>query len=429
MPSESPVEYIRRIKSLYPQDEVNTSSIPPVLKELHGNNEENARKAVEALRGHDYANELLSGLKPGLPSLFFELNREGVIAIGEVNDPIPNAKTVRLDGPAYAIVFNTGLQQFLYRVTRVLSTRFHPQGSDAASQGLSFEDSCRILTDVFFWFRETGRAFGPDYPVTKQQVIIASMLATAAERFFLAHELGHVLNDLGAVASKVPSEQREAAWADEANADQFALFVVISAGNRESPTIPLEICYAGAEIALSTFSGLEMLGVEFEDTHPPAQERLNAVRGYVRNSCADNTSFERMTAMSRPLDVLFSRIVDQLRAPDWESFLERASADVMKELDRLLDQCTGGVVPDYYTFQASVPKLFDRLSTHRLYARVADAAAAFAQHMQTMNENAGRAAKQEAWVSFQKFKLFMNMSQYTNEPFKSLLEEALGINT
>jgi hypothetical protein len=191
----------------------------------------------------------------------------------------------------------------------------------------------------------------------------------------------------------------------------------------------VEFCYAGAEIALSTFGGLEALGVDFGTSHPPAHERLAAIRQHLRASCADESSLERITSLSKPLDLLFLHIIGQLKAPDWEAFLDRAAADVMRQLERLLDQCTGGMVPDYVTFKLNVPKLFDRLSSHRLYERVAHAAADFARHMKTVNDNAEDAAKQDAWVAFQKFKLFMSTIREMNDPFKSLLEEALGIPT
>lgn len=426
--SETPAQYVSRVKEQCPRRDIDTTSIPPALTELHGS-EDAARMALEALRGRDYAQDLLARLKPGLPEVVNELIQEGVIAVGDVGDPIPNARAERLDGSGYAILFHDGLQRFLYRVTRVLSTRFQPTGTDDSAESVSFEESCRILSDVFFWYRETGRAAGPDYPVTTFQLTIASTLATEAESFFLAHELGHVFNDLRAYATEATPAERDAAWGNEFDADRFALTVLINSRNQEGSVVPVEFCYAGAEIALSTFGGLEALGVDFGTSHPPAQERLNAIRQHIRESCTTDSSHERITTLSRPLDLVFQRIISQLSAPDWESFLDRAAADVVAELDRLLIQCTGGFVPDYVTFKMTMPQLFDKLSSHRLYERVASAAADFTRHMKLMHENAEDSAKQEAWVAFQKYKLFMSMIRDMNEPFKTLLEEALGIPT
>jgi hypothetical protein len=425
----TPAGYIRQLKSSYPPAERNTATVPPVLKEVYNGDEESARKAIEAVHDLDYAHELLTRLMPSLPEVFSGLLEKGIVAVGEVNSPEPNATTTRLNGSTYAVVFNAGLPRFLYRVTRVLSTRFNCQGAEGASESLSFEESCRILTDVFFWYRETGQAYGPDYPVSKLQFTIASMLATEAETFFLAHELGHVFNDLRALAKRVTPEERAVAWADEAEADRFALSALIDSRNREKSPAPVEISYAGAEIALSTFAALEVLGVQFGRTHPPAKTRLDTIRNHLRLLCADEASVERATAFSKPLALLFSRIVGQLRAPDWESFLDRATAGVMNDLDRLLDQCTGGIVPDYSGFRANMPNLFDRLSSHRLYVRVAHATAEFARHMKEMGEKGKKGATRDAWVSFQKYKLFISMTGDLNEPFKSLLEEALRITT
>lgn len=45
--SQTPAEYIREIRSSYPPKEIDTTSIPAVLKEIHRGNEEDARKAMK----------------------------------------------------------------------------------------------------------------------------------------------------------------------------------------------------------------------------------------------------------------------------------------------------------------------------------------------------------------------------------------------
>jgi hypothetical protein len=429
-PGATPEEYISQIKSRYPPKELPISDSSPVLNELFDGNEGQYKQMLESAKSQDYAQLLLDRLAPDLPEGFAALIQEGILSVGEINDPTPNARVERLEGPTYAILFNTGLQQFIYRVTRALSTRFHPQGHQDAIEDVPFDETCRIITDIFFWFRETGQAFGLGYPVTTDQVMIASMLATEAETFFLAHELGHVFSELQAIAYGASEDDRVQAWDDEAAADRFAMTALMNSASRKHTSVHAEVCYAGAEIALLIFAGLEALDVPFEASHPSATSRLENLRAYLRHCVEDAHILDRITSLSQPIDLLFTNILYRLRSPDWEGFLDRAAEDVVKELDRLLDQCTGGMVPDYYSFQNAVNSLLDRLSSHRLYERVAQAAADFFSHMTRLSkQDDDPATKSEARVAFQKYKLFVSIIRDMHEPAKSFLEKALGIET
>lgn len=351
------------------------------------------------------------------------------MAVGEINDPIPNARAKRLNGPAYAVLFNSGLPKFLYRITRALSTRFSVEAEESNRESVSFEEMCRIITDIFFWYVETGQAFGPSYPITKHQMMVASMLAVEAESFFLAHELGHIFNEIKTIAEGQSEHIIQLAWEDEFAADQFALDTFISSRNHKESPVPLDICYAGAEIAISIFAGLETVGVEFEGTHPPASERLSLLREHLRNRCADDKTYDNITGFAKPLDLVFENIIGALSSPDWQDFLDRAANDVMMQIDSLLEDCTGGMVPDYATFRAAMPEIFERIASYRLYERVARIAADFFSHMEQINNEGDAAVNKESWVAFQKYKLFISTIESLNEPARSLLEEAMGMDS
>ncbi len=262
-----------------------------------------------------------------------------------------------------------------------------------------------------------------------QQMTIASMLATEAESFFLAHEIGHIYNEIKAIAEKQDAEAIDSAWKDELAADRFALDALLSSRNQKESPVPLEICYAGAEIAISVFAGLEALGVEFEDSHPPASDRLASLRNKLRTRCDDDKTYEQVSSLAKPLDLAFKNIIENLASPDWQAFLDRAAADVVAQLDEQLDRCTGSMIPDYMSFHAALPAIFERISSYRLFECVAKAAADFFSHMDRINSEGQTAVNQESLVAFQKYKLFMSSIREMSEPARSLLEEALGIKT
>lgn len=426
---ESPSEYINQEKSRYPKKLSNPVSINEPLLSLYDGDKKKCKADLDKISSEDHANSLLHGLIPGVPSFFEDLIKEDIVAIGEINSPIPNAKAVRLNGPTYAVLFNSGLSQFLYRVTRAISTRFTIGEQQTEPEAVTFEETCRILTDIFFWYVETGHAFGPSYSINKEQMIVASMLATEAESFFLAHELGHIFNEIAAIVKQESSQAIDSAWGNELAADEFALNVLLSSRSRQDSPIPISVCYAGAELAISIFAGLEAIGVEFDGTHPSAEERLSLLRNTLKSRCEDDATYQQVRAFAEPLDLVFNNIIDKLSHPDWQEFLDHAAAEVISQLDEQLDRCTGGRVPDYVSFHQSMPEIFEKLSSYRLYERVAQAAAEFMGHMKKKQIEGKSAANQESWVALQKYKLFMSSISELNEPARSLLEEALGIET
>ena len=50
-----------------------------------------------------------------------------------------------------------------------------------------------MLADILWWYWKTGTIFGPSYPITESQKHLAGVLAMETEKFFLCHELVHVL--------------------------------------------------------------------------------------------------------------------------------------------------------------------------------------------------------------------------------------------
>ncbi len=87
----------------------------------------------------------------------------GWIAVGEVNNPAPDCYVERVGTEGYAIILQSGLCRLIYRVARIVATRFRAMGEEGPAQGAGIEETARLVAEVLWWFQETGQSFGPDY--------------------------------------------------------------------------------------------------------------------------------------------------------------------------------------------------------------------------------------------------------------------------
>lgn len=192
-----PRRYIAEMKKrAAPQRSLTEPDLPPWAVSEWQESGHGVDDLIKSTKDVDYAERLLSHLSPRLPVELRQLFAEGAIAVGEVKDPKPNAFTRTLGPGEYAIIFNSGLRDFIYRIARVLATRFVPRttSKEDEPQISDISDTARLIAEIFWWFQETEQAFGPRYSTTQQQVQIASLLATEAEILLLAHEIGHVID-------------------------------------------------------------------------------------------------------------------------------------------------------------------------------------------------------------------------------------------
>lgn len=425
--THSPKQYIEELKARFPKETLDDSYASPLLKQMWQRLPGDVEVSLADLTQQDYALFLFERIKGVLPERTAALIDEGVLAIGEVADPTPNAYCKTLDGARFAIVFNSGLRDFIYRVARVLGTRFEPHDAEPRPNATNFDECVQLITDIFFWYNETGRACGPSYSIREDQLVIASMLATEAETFFLAHEIAHAALQALRQIEGHTEDGKDSPDDEEFRADEIALRIVLrnAAGSQNSFT--RGIAYAGVELALNIFTGLAELGVEFLGPHPPAHKRLAAIRKHACSCCQDEATYEQLTVLSSGLDAIFRSIIDRIKHPDHEAFLDRAAASVIADLDRLLDECTGGMVPDYVTFKSRAPDLFNQGYSYKLYSRIASAASDFFGNAAKISDQGEATGSASAWVAFQKYKLFLSLVMEMADPAKSLFEEALRL--
>lgn len=388
----------------------------------------------------DFAERLLSRLLPRLPEGFEKIIDEGLITVLGMNDPVPNAYMKKNGEHCFTIVFNRGLAEFIYRIARALSTRFAVEGDSRNAEQMSFEKTCQIVADIFWWYQETERACGPSYPVTAEQIYLANLLALESESFFLAHELGHVFIEV----SDSLDNDTEALSSDpsyiEYKADKFALSVLLQSSTKAYPgVVSPSISYAGAELGLQIFAGLEKIGLDFSRTHPPAMNRLRSLRRNAKSMCADDTSYERLIGLSSNTEKVFSAIIRILetRGSEYESFFRRAADQVVGEMRQILDECTDGFVPDYVRFWNEARRVFDAGYSHKLCEEIAEVTRDFLRSLADLPDERDVPAKLEAQdeefmakmmegqKNFQKYKLLMSFIEKMREPARSIFEKAL----
>ncbi|MGT2465819.1 hypothetical protein ACVOMV_12800 [Mesorhizobium atlanticum] len=201
-----------------------------------------------------------------LPKKIRDLLDSGAIAVGEIDKPSVDARVVQI-AQGHAIVINSGTHKFVYRIARILSTRFAPIGS--GDPALAFEETARMVAEAFWWHLETGYAFGPEYPVTAEQLLIANQITLEAMAFLVCHELGHAINDRDASA-EYKMEVEVSPHLDEHGADFLGAMWTLGLGSGEllPSASQMAIRYSGIEFVLVVWAALERLGVAFSDSHP-----------------------------------------------------------------------------------------------------------------------------------------------------------------
>jgi hypothetical protein len=427
----TPRDYILGLKAARPSQKLSMKDLSPELREIGAKSGLTPEKMLQQVNSQDFAEYLISLLTPRLPRSICDLFKAGWIVAGEIDDPAPQLYVERIDTTGYAIVLHSGLRSLIYRVARILSTRFWPMDDRADEhEHPGIEETARLVAEVFWWIQETGRAFGPSYPIRDHQIQIANLLALETEQFLIAHEIGHIL-DLEsehknpvflALDQNLDSEHRE-----EHAADLFGVFLAMQLNDPRPKSDPhVAVTYAGIEFALEIYRALEVLGFPFKASHPTASSRLQVIRADMRRRCTTPETWQQLSTFAVGIDHLFDVMIRIIQNPgEHGEFFDRSAQAIVTELDGLLTECSGGVVPDYATFYTKAGAIFDRGYSHQLLERVAETATDFRTDVQRFSKNGGRPGH-EASVRFQKFKLlFAFTREHMTEPARTLFLQAM----
>lgn len=423
----TPVEYIQSLKEANPPTSVTKESLPETVKAQITAAGQCIDAAIESLNNTDWAQTLLDTLKPSLDT---ELQRKidsGHIAIGMINKSTPEI-FVKSIGEGYAIVFNTGMKDFIYRIARILATRL--KVSSVEQMKFNDEDiteTARRIADVFWWFKTASSSYGPQYPISIQQIRFASMLASHAETFLIAHELGHIM--------EVEHEEKhaeifgstkciETSHRSEYTADLLGVIITTIASSSAKDGFNAPLAYAGAEFALQVYRGLEKLGVEFEQTHPPTQARLDKIRSEMRRRCPDEQTWLHLSSLGNCIEKLFTEVIRIIARQGVHEDTFKVEADRMiAELNTLLLQNCGDITPNYYNFYNAAGAIFSQGHSEALMHRITLITQGFRSEMENP-----RGGARKAQIAFQKFKLIVGyVRSHVPEPARSTYLQALGL--
>jgi hypothetical protein len=372
---------------------------------------------LEELNEKDWAEFLVSYLKPRFHPALISLLESDTVAIGTIDNPFPDASITRLEN-GYAILFSTGIREFVYRLARIIATRFSIADQ---SVGVELHETARLVAEVFWWFQETNVAHGPDYAINDAQMRVANNLAMEAEAFLLCHEIGHIASDTPGMLEELSDDMQGvdlAAHLDEFIADFFGSMFVLGAredDHSSANAIDLQFRYAGIEFVLQIYQCLEKIGMDFSDSHPPAAERLAYIRNAIRRRCADNESWLGLSTIACGIEGIFDKILAILDSPqEHAQYYERKAAELLDDLNRALDDCSGGMVPDYANFRPCAGEIFARGYPESVIKRVAQVAADFFADVYAEDQE-GTGYGSEQWVHFQQFKLLLSFVRDMHE--------------
>lgn len=390
-----------------------------------------------AADNRDTAHRLLDRISPGLPSAVLILVQEGRVAVGEVEIDTANAYLKPMADGDFAVLFHSGLSRFIYRIARPLATGLTVDDQSPRNEAFDLPELARVIAEVFWWYQETGLAFGPSYDIRAEDILLASALTTYSESFLLAHELGHVYasqTDEWRQGCDPASELLR----EEHVADAVGVLTLLKAEMGPHPRA-LPVAYAGAELALQIWQLMESVGMSFVDgTHPPAADRVRHLRAFVRKNCASEDAFAALLSLALKIDGVFTRVGQVLLDPgEHDAAFERAASSVTEAALKLVRRCTGEMVPNYSTFYVEFPRLlakgYPEAILERVVVKIAREMKAARQHLPKKSDwkspprwtHAEQAHIRQWGVNFQGFKLLYGVSKFLGSPVQELFTSVL----
>jgi len=295
----------------------------------------------------------ISHLGERIPNFIRHKLENGTISVGEIGVDKSSAYVKEVSEDDFAIIFHSGLSEFAYRVIRAVSTRCNYSN---AEELVSFDDAIRIVSEIFWWYQETEKSFGPDYKIHEHQKEFASLITTEVESFFLAHEFAHIIipkkskltpNKLierlafgeykGAIEDNSPHLA-------EYSSDLVAASIVLGIYNDNiDPNMLInQIRYAGIEAGLLIYAGLEELGFMFSESHPSFRDRITNIRENIRYWTNDDEQYFSLISLATSLEQLFFKIIETITSPSQKqiSYYDESASNILNGLEDLLNKNT-----------------------------------------------------------------------------------------
>lgn len=278
----------------------------------------------------DAAHEMLPAVSERLhcksDNLTHRLTSVGMIEHPEVNGFVKTADNWR----TFEIFLNVGLMMFFHKISKMFASRIGVMGQDmnpSEHPSIPYEEMVRVAKKLMesFWSNNLLNTVGfYSIQLSLNQNIFAGILLHFAEKFVVAHELGHVtinlspqypseyeyaltlLNDIHIEAFQRDVEQ----WAEEIASDLIGLQLTVSTENDDIQRMKALL---GAEFVFIVQNMLEQyFEKKFREnppigTHPPSKLRLALIRKAVGQSNPEGV-FQVGKALESMADDIISKI-------------------------------------------------------------------------------------------------------------------------
>jgi Zn-dependent protease with chaperone function len=287
------------------------------------------------------------------------------IAVGELETASFNASAIPVPGRtnSWVIALNHGVSAVTYEVARTIAGTLNVNiGEARGAEALTSRQAGQILHERLNNYVYLGVPWGDEYNVSRESIVLASIVTTMAERFVYAHELSHIiLRHLdGAFLRALHGDWSEAEQTihrldQEQEADLLAwelvTRVIVKSIN------DLQMAYAGASLFLQVADLLERAeDLTAIGTHPPARQRLSSLREAVQRTVNKvGVSFEQVAMIERALSHGLERVLQ-----------ETPPLPGSDPLEELLDRVSSPSIPDYISFQNEILALLSHSAPSKL---------------------------------------------------------------
>jgi hypothetical protein len=277
-----------------------------------------AEQVAEALASgtYDHARQLADHLLRHADPAFRHVVLESpdVFAIASGITATMGARSLLAANGGWIVLIDHRLMVYFYKIARAMALRIQVGTEPLSDHPLQF--SADLVGEILEAVLTTGRPMGRDYPIEHSRRLFASNLATAAERFVVAHELAHhalghtapttssfaaamAAADLVGLPPKHRSQIAFSAnadleiavwnWDQEYEADAMAIRMTLTGGAIERVLDGEEVvaALAGVQLALGSLALLD----DYRDlrgqsrsglsTHPAAQGRLDRIHDQI----------------------------------------------------------------------------------------------------------------------------------------------------
>lgn len=253
--------------------------------------------------GNDRIGQIYAITAQSLPTALTQLVEERVIVLGTVCQTWPDVYTVHLRGGS-AIVFTTGMMDFIYAVTRSLVGMIVGYGNAGIEyqQALGIGDIADLVAWHFKewrsqrrWYNRSKQINYPRFRLNEDAHRIAETLATNAEAFILCHELAHAMT------------AHQGGEDTEEHADTLGLKYFMSAAVKNNQR---RMPVASVMLIVRIFASLERVGVHISNDYLPSDERTENLRRGLRELPASDLDIDEMMTIAVSLQELMDDVDD-----------------------------------------------------------------------------------------------------------------------